>query len=82
MGRGDQANKRTDSVRVRLSPDMMKRLEMVSAELGMPASTVAALAVGSYVNDHERTIIHDRILTDDGVIVSSRKTAIPEKQTS
>lgn len=74
MGRGDQEIKRTDSVRVRLSPDMMERLEKISANLGMPPSTVAAMAVGMYVIEQERTIVLDRIMTEDGVIVAQKKT--------
>lgn len=73
MGRGDQTSKRTDSVRVRLSPEMMARLEVVSTQLGMPPSTVAAMAVGTFVIEQERTIILDRVLTEDGTVVSSRK---------
>ena len=72
MSRGDQANKRTDSIRVRLSPDMMKRLEAISANLGMPPSTVAAMAVGTYVIEQERTIVLDRVMTEDGMVISSR----------
>ena len=77
MGRGDQANKRTDSVRVRLSPEMMVRLEAVSKELGMPPSTVAAMAVGTFVIAQESTILHERLVTEDGSILSSKKTPIP-----
>jgi len=73
MGRGEQVSKRTDSIRVRLSPDMMKRLEALSSDLGMPPSTVAALAVGSYVIEQERTVVLDRIMTEDGTLVASKK---------
>jgi hypothetical protein len=52
---------------------MMARLEMVSTQLGMPPSTVAALAVGSFVIEQERTVVLDRILTEDGAVVSSKK---------
>jgi len=75
MSRSDQVTKRTDSVRVRLSPDMMKRLESISAQLGMPPSTVAALAVGSYVIEQERTILVERILGPGGDLLMSKKNA-------
>lgn len=73
MSRSDQVTKRTDSVRVRLSPEMMKRLEFISAQLGMPPSTVAALAVGSYVIEQERTIVVERVLSQDGALLMSKK---------
>lgn len=76
MGRADQTTKRTDSIRVRLSPEMMKRLERIASELGMPISTMAALAVGEYVIEKERTILVERTLMPDGSVLSSKKTPL------
>lgn len=49
-------NRRTDSVRVRLSDDMMARLERVSLGYGMPVSTVAAFAISDFVQQKENTL--------------------------
>ncbi|MEW6293828.1 MAG: hypothetical protein AB1544_11035 [Pseudomonadota bacterium] len=76
MSRGDQANKRTDSLRVRLSPDMMQRFQAIAGNLGMPPSTLAALAIGTYVIEQERIILVERTLTTDGVVVTNRKTPV------
>ena len=73
MSRSDQVTKRTDSVRVRLSPEMMNRLEFISVQLGMSPSTVAALAVGTFVIEQERTIVVERVLTPDGDLLASKK---------
>lgn len=53
MGRDDQANKRTDSMRVRLSPEMMQRFQAIAADFGMAPSTLAAFAIVSFVRMHE-----------------------------
>lgn len=76
MARSDQTTKRTDSVRVRLSPEMMKRLERIANELGMPVSTMAALAVGHYVTEQERTFLVERTMTPEGVVVFNKKTPL------
>lgn len=53
-------NRRTDSVRVRLSDDMMARLERVSLGYGMPVSTVAAFAISDFVQQKENTLAMGR----------------------
>lgn len=54
MSRSDQAGKRTESIRVRLEPDMMQRFEQAAARYGLTPSTMAAVVLGEYVVRHER----------------------------
>ena len=42
---------------VRLSPEMFSRLQVVADEMGMSPSTVAAVAVGEYVNAKARLAV-------------------------
>lgn len=74
MSREDQTSKRSESVRVRLESEMMQRLAKVAADFGMSPSTLAAFAVANFVREQERTVVLDRIMTEDGVIVASKKT--------
>lgn len=46
--------KRSDTLRVKVSPDMNERLDRLSQMLGLPPSTLAALAVGNWVANQER----------------------------
>lgn len=46
--------KRTDSVRVKLSPEMLDRVEKMAADYGMPAATFCAFAVGDFVRRSEQ----------------------------
>lgn len=46
--------KRSDVLRVKVSPDMNERLDRLSQMLGLPPSTLAALAVGHWVANQER----------------------------
>jgi predicted DNA-binding protein len=45
--------RREDSIRIRLSGDMLERLHKVSERIGMPAATFAAFAVGKAVQSEE-----------------------------
>lgn len=44
---------RTQSIRVKLSPDMLKRVESFSESYGMPVATLAAFALANWVNQQE-----------------------------
>lgn len=44
---------RTDSFRVRLSPEMMARFTVIAEFYGMPPATMAAFAVGEFVQRKE-----------------------------
>ena len=46
--------KRSDTLRVKVSPDMIERLDRLSKMFGLPPSTLAALAVGNWVANQER----------------------------
>lgn len=46
--------RRTDSVRVKLSPDMLSRVEKLAADFGMPPATFCAFAVADFVNRHDQ----------------------------
>ncbi len=54
MSRSEQAGKRTESIRVRLEPDMMQRFEQAASRYGLTPSTMAAVVLGEYVVRHER----------------------------
>lgn len=50
--------RRTDSIRVKLSPEMLSRVEALSADYGMPPATFAAFALADFVrrNDFNQKI--------------------------
>jgi hypothetical protein len=56
MGRSDQAVARTDSVRLKLSPDMVARLERLAEAYGMPLSTLGAFALAEWVVGKESSV--------------------------
>lgn len=70
-------NKRTGSMRVRLSQDMLERFEALAKRYGMPVSTLAAFAIARFVQSEEmnRMVVMDTakrqaktfgdVLTDD-----------------
>jgi predicted transcriptional regulator len=45
---------RTDSVRVKLAPDMLERVEKLASDYGMPTATLCAFAVAEWVRTQER----------------------------
>ena len=45
---------RTDSVRVKLSPDMLKRVEQLAVDYCMPTATLCAFAVAEWVRGQDR----------------------------
>ena len=48
------AIKRSDVLRIKVSPDMNERITRLSVILSLPPSTLAALAVGTWVANQER----------------------------
>lgn len=44
---------RTESIRIRLSPDLMARYEHQAARVGMTPSTLAAFVIGQWVKTQE-----------------------------
>ena len=49
----DQRGLRTDSVRIKLSPEMLLRVEKIAEGYGMPTATLAAFAVAQFVQQQE-----------------------------
>lgn len=64
----DDSTRRTVRVNTRLQPEVKARLDAIAADLGMPASTIAAFAISEYV---QRKIVEKQALA--GVF-----NAIPE----
>jgi len=54
-------NKRTDSIRVRLSPEMMERFEKLASRYGMPPATLCAFAVARFVQSEESNFSNARM---------------------
>jgi hypothetical protein len=50
------AIKRSDTLRIKVSPDMHERITRLSTILSLPPSTLAALAVGTWVANQERAL--------------------------
>lgn len=50
----DDTRARTDSVRIKLAPGMVERLERLSIDYGMPVSTMGAFAIAHWVNQQEQ----------------------------
>ncbi len=63
-------NRRTDSIRVRLAPDMMERFENLASSYGMPPATLCAFAVARFVQQEET----NAQLTRMAVLDASRKS--------
>ena len=56
-----EENKRTGAIRVRLSPDLLDRLEALAKRYGMPISTLSAFAIARFVQTEEmnRMVVMD-----------------------
>lgn len=70
MGRTDQTIARTDSVRIKLAPEMVERLERLASSYGMPVSTMGAFALADWINKQEQ----QRRLTEHAVVEATRST--------
>jgi len=53
MGQIENATARTNSLRLKLAPDMVERLERLAGTYGMPVSTLGAFAVADWVARQE-----------------------------
>jgi predicted DNA-binding protein len=60
-------NKRTDSIRVRLSPEMMERFEKLAERFGMPPATLCAFAVATFVQKEENNVKFAQMAVIDSV---------------
>lgn len=52
---------RTESVRLKLSPEMVARLGRLAGSHGMPASTIAAYGLAAWVNQQENALKLSRL---------------------
>lgn len=73
MSKEATANTRSESMRVRLDPQMMRRFEAQAVDRGMAPSTLAAFVLAEYVREQERTIVLTQVMNEDGVVVSKSK---------
>ena len=73
MVRDEQTGKRSESMRVRLDAQMMRRFDAVAADRGMAPSTLAAFVLAEYVCEQERTVIISQLMNDQGVVVGKSK---------
>jgi len=62
---------RTESVRVKLAPQMTVKLEEMAVEYGMPTSTLAAFAISQWIIDQDRRLKLMKI----SAVEASRKMA-------
>lgn len=60
-----EENRRTDSIRVRLSPEMMERFENLAKRYGMPPATLCAFAVARFVQQEENNMQLTRMAVMD-----------------
>ena len=56
--------KRDDSLRINMSTETKERLQRVADAFGMPPATIAALAIGQYIAQQERTLVAVESMTD------------------
>lgn len=54
-------NKRTDSIRVRLAPEMLERFELIAKRYGMPPATLGAFAIAQFVQQKENELSMSRM---------------------
>lgn len=57
--------RRTGDCRIKLSPDMLKRLEMTADMYGMPSATLAAFALAEWLNQKEHQLSLSRMAVMD-----------------
>ena len=60
-----EENRRTDSIRVRLSPEMLARFEALAKRYGMPPATLCAFAVAQFVQAEENKVSMTRMAVMD-----------------
>lgn len=61
MGQTQTSTARTDSIRLKLSPDMVARLEKLAVAHGMPVSTVAAFGLSDWICKQEQSVSLSRM---------------------
>ena len=66
----DERNIRTGNIRIKVSPEMLDRIELQARALCMPVATVCAFAVGDWVQRQENNLK----LTRMAVMQASRRS--------
>lgn len=66
----DTTTRRTDSVRVKLAPEMLVRLETQAKAFGMPVATVCAFAVADWIQRKE----NEKAMTRLAVLEATRQS--------
>lgn len=68
--------RRTGDCRVKLSPDMLQRLESLADSYGMPTATLAAFAIAEWVNQKETNARNAKI----AIVEAARKMGVDMSQ--
>ncbi len=63
----NNTNHRTVRLGLRLSEDMNKRLDSIANDIGVPPSTLCALAVGEYVSNKERLLKQELLVSENNI---------------
>lgn len=66
---------RTDSMRVRIAPEMMERFDKIASRYGFPPSTLAAFAISKFVQSEENTLQFSRMAIMDATRKQASQTA-------
>jgi hypothetical protein len=61
----EQTINRTDSVRVKLAPQMLERVEKLATDFGMPVATLCAFAVAEWVRQKDQNVAIARMAVMD-----------------
>lgn len=70
-------NRRVDSIRVRLSDDMMERFEALANRYGMPTATLGAFAISRFVLQEEDSAAVNR---DVQRLLASRRVLLDQSK--
>lgn len=53
---------RAEGIRLKLDADLLRRAEVLAKQMGMPTATMAAFALGQYVNQMEQAMGNQRLM--------------------
>lgn len=76
----DTTTRRTDSVRVKLAPEMLVRLESQAKAFGMPVATVCAFAVADWIQRKENEKAMTRMAVLEATRQSGQMMSMTEEQ--
>ena len=72
-------NKRTIRLNVRLQPEMKEKLDSIADSMGVPSSTLGAVAIGEYVR---QKVLQNQVLTDATVSLTQAINHMAESMIS